>query len=79
MTEKIWEKAASIPEESDEILPAEFVEYPVKPIKPFFTGNDVLSDKGGLAIEDLSPCEMADYCALRRKSCTQQMARAART
>ena len=59
----VWEKSDSIPEETDEILPAEFVEFPVCPVKPKFTGNGALSDKDGLAIEDLSPCEMADYCA----------------
>ena len=63
----IWEKADSIPEENDEILPAEFVEFPVRSVKPSFSGHGVLSDKSGLSIEDLSPCEMADYCAWKRE------------
>ena len=63
----LWEKADSIPEESDEILPAEFVEFPVRPVKPNFTGSGLLSNESGLSIEDLSPCEMADYCAWRRE------------
>ena len=63
----VWEKSDSIPEETDEILPAEFVEFPVRPVKPTFTGNGVLSDEDGLAIEDLSPCEMADYCAWQKE------------
>ena len=66
-SKNIWEKADSIPEESEEILPAEFVEFPIKPAKPRFTGNGVLSGDDGLAIEDLSPCEMADYCAWRKE------------
>ena len=63
----IWEKADSIPEENDEILPAEFVEFPVRSVKPSFSGHGVLSDESGLSIEDLSPCEMADYCAWKRE------------
>lgn len=63
----LWEKANSIPEESDEILPAEFVEFPVRPVKPNFTGSGLLSNESGLSIEDLSPCEMADYCVWRRE------------
>lgn len=63
----IWEKADSIPEENDEILPAEFVEFPVRSVKPSFSGHGVLSDERGLSIEDLSPCEMADYCAWKRE------------
>lgn len=63
----IWEKADSIPEENDEILPAEFVEFPVRSVKPRFSGHGVLSDENGLSIEDLSPCEMADYCAWKRE------------
>lgn len=63
----IWEKADSIPEENDEILPAEFVEFPVRSVKPSFSGHGVLSDERGFSIEDLSPCEMADYCAWRRE------------
>lgn len=63
----IWEKADSIPEENDETLPAEFVEFPVKSVKPSFSGHGVLSDERGLSIEDLSPCEMADYCAWKRE------------
>ncbi len=63
----IWEKAASIPEENDETLPAEFVEFPVRSVKPSFSEHGVLSDERGLSIEDLSPCEMADYCAWKRE------------
>lgn len=63
----IWEKADSIPEENDETLPAEFVEFPVRSVKPSFSGHGVLFDKSGLSIEDLSPCEMADYCAWKRE------------
>ena len=63
----IWEKADSIPEENDETLPAEFVEFPVRSVKPSFSGHGVLSDESGLSIEDLSPCEMADYCAWKRE------------
>ena len=63
----IWEKADSIPEENDEILPAEFVEFPVRSVKPSFSGHGVLSDERGFSIEDLSPCEMADYCAWKRE------------
>ena len=63
----IWEKADSIPEENDEILPAEFVEFPVRSVKPSFSEHGVLSDERGLSIEDLSPCEMADYCAWKRE------------
>lgn len=63
----IWEKADSIPEENDEILPAEFVEFPVRSVKPSFSEHGVLSDESGLSIEDLSPCEMADYCAWKRE------------
>ena len=63
----IWEKADSIPEENDEILPAEFVEFPVRSVKPSFSGHVVLSDERGFSIEDLSPCEMADYCAWKRE------------
>lgn len=63
----IWEKADSIPEENDEILPAEFVEFPVRSVKPSFSGHGVFSDERGLSIEDLSPCEMADYCAWKRE------------
>lgn len=63
----IWEKADSIPEENDEILPAEFVEFPVRSVEPSFSGHGVLSDERGLSIEDLSPCEMADYCAWKRE------------
>ena len=63
----IWEKADSIPEENDETLPAEFVEFPVRSVKPSFSGHGVLSDERGLSIEDLSPCEMADYCAWKRE------------
>lgn len=63
----IWEKADSIPEENDETLPAEFVEFPVRSVKPSFSGHGVLSDENGLSIEDLSPSEMADYCAWKRE------------
>lgn len=63
----IWEKADSIPAENDETLPAEFVEFPVRSVKPSFSGHGVLSDERGLSIEDLSPCEMADYCAWKRE------------
>ena len=63
----IWEKADSIPEENDEILPAEFVEFPVRSVKPSFSEHGVLSDERGFSIEDLSPCEMADYCAWKRE------------
>lgn len=63
----IWEKAVSIPEENDETLPAEFVEFPVRSVKPSFSGHGVLFDERGLSIEDLSPCEMADYCAWKRE------------
>ena len=63
----IWEKADSIPEENDETLPAEFVEFPVRSVKPSFSGHGVLFDERGLSIEDLSPCEMADYCAWKRE------------
>lgn len=63
----IWEKADSIPEENDETLPAEFVEFPVRSVKPSFSGHGVLSDERGFSIEDLSPCEMADYCAWKRE------------
>ena len=63
----IWEKADSIPEENDEILPAEFVEFPVRSVKPSFSEHGVLFDERGLSIEDLSPCEMADYCAWKRE------------
>lgn len=63
----IWEKADSIPEENDEILPAEFVEFPVRSVKPSFSGHGMLSDERGFSIEDLSPCEMADYCAWKRE------------
>lgn len=63
----IWEKADSIPEENDETLPAEFVEFPVRSVKPSFSEHGVLSDERGLSIEDLSPCEMADYCAWKRE------------
>ena len=63
----IWEKADSIPEENDETLPAEFVEFPVRSVNPSFSGHGVLSDERGLSIEDLSPCEMADYCAWKRE------------
>ena len=63
----IWEKADSIPEENDETLPAEFVEFPVRSVKPSFSEHGVLSDERGFSIEDLSPCEMADYCAWKRE------------
>ena len=63
----IWEKADSIPEENDETFPAEFVEFPVRSVKPSFSGHGVLSDERGFSIEDLSPCEMADYCAWKRE------------
>ena len=63
----IWEKADSIPGENDEILPAEFVEFPVRSVKPSFSEHGVLSDERGFSIEDLSPCEMADYCAWKRE------------
>ena len=63
----IWEKADSIPEENDETLPAEFVEFPVRSVKPSFSEHGVLSYERGLSIEDLSPCEMADYCAWKRE------------
>ena len=63
----IWEKADSISEENDETLPAEFVEFPVRSVKPSFSGHGVLSDERGFSIEDLSPCEMADYCAWKRE------------
>ena len=63
----IWEKADSILEENDEILPAEFVEFPVRSVKPSFSEHGVLSDERGFSIEDLSPCEMADYCAWKRE------------
>lgn len=63
----IWEKADSIPEENDETLPAEFVEFPVRSVKPSFSGHGVLFDERGFSIEDLSPCEMADYCAWKRE------------
>ncbi|WP_242457162.1 hypothetical protein [Treponema zioleckii] len=65
-SKNLWEKADSVPDETAEILPAEFVEFPIKPAKPKFTGNGVLSGDGGIAIEDLSPCEMADYCAWQK-------------
>ena len=63
----IWEKADSIPEENDEILPAEFVEFPVRSVKPSFSEHGVLSDERGFSLEALSPCEMADYCAWKRE------------
>ena len=63
----IWEKADSIPEENDETLPTEFVEFPVRSVKPSFSEHGVLSDERCLSIEDLSPCEMADYCAWKRE------------
>lgn len=66
-SKNLWEKADSIPEETDEIFPAEFVEFPIRPSKPEFTGKGVLSDENGLALEDLSPCEMADYCAWQKE------------
>lgn len=66
-SKNLWEKEVSIPEETAEILPAEFVEFPIKPAKPKFTGNGVLSGDDGIAIEDLSPCEMADYCAWQKE------------
>ena len=66
-SKNLWEKTDSIPDETDEILPAEFVEFPVRPSKPNFTGNGVLAAERGIAIEDLSPCEMADYCAWRKE------------
>ena len=66
-SKNLWEKTDSIPDETDEILPAEFVEFPVRPSKPNLTGNGVLAAERGIAIEDLSPCEMADYCAWRKE------------
>ena len=66
-SKNLWEKTDSIPDETDGILPAEFVEFPVRPSKPNFTGNGLLSAERGIAIEDLSPCEMADYCAWRKE------------
>ena len=30
-SKNLWEKTDSIPDETDEILPAEFVEFPVRP------------------------------------------------
>lgn len=67
-SKNLWEKTDSIPEENDEIFPAEFVEFPVQPKKPRFTGNGVLSVGGSLAIEDLSPREMAEYCDWRKEN-----------
>ena len=66
-SKNLWEKTDSIPDETDEILSAEFVEFPVRPSKPNFTGNGVLAAERSIAIEDLSPCEMADYCAWRKE------------
>ena len=54
----VWQKTSSLPEESDSIQPAEFVEFPLKPAAPKFSG---FSRDGIIDIEDLSPAEMTDY------------------
>ena len=42
-SKNLWEKTDSIPDETDEILPAGLVEFPVRPAKPNFTGNGFLA------------------------------------
>ena len=59
---KSWQKAALIPEENEIFQPAEFVEFPLKPLAPYFTP---LSKNSLVDIEDLSPAEMAEYYIYR--------------
>lgn len=55
---KSWQKSSVLPEETEILQPAEFVEFPLKPLAPYFTP---LSKDCPLDIEDLSPAEMAEY------------------
>lgn len=59
---KNWQKAAVIPEENEILQPAEFVEFPLNPLAPYFTP---LSKDSPVDIEDLSPSEMAEYYIYR--------------
>lgn len=59
---KSWQKAAVIPEENEILQPAEFVEFPLKPLAPYFTP---LSKDCPVDLEDLSPAEMAEYYIYR--------------
>ena len=55
---KSWQKASVIPEENEIFQPAEFVEFPLKPLSPVFFP---VSKNSPVDIEDLSPAEMAEY------------------
>lgn len=59
---KSWQKAAVIPEETEILQPAEFVEFPLKPLSPVFFP---VSKNSPVDIEDLSPAEMAEYYIYR--------------
>lgn len=59
---KSWQKSGVIPEENEILQPAEFVEFPLKPLAPYFTP---LSKDCPVDIEDLSPAEMAEYYIYR--------------
>ena len=63
---KSWQKAAVLPEETEILQPAEFVEFPLKPHSPCFLP---VSKDSPVDIEDLSPAEMTNYYVYRKDQC----------
>ena len=56
--EKKWKMAESLPKESEDSIPVEFAERPIRPVKPELTGNSFFTHSNDIDIEDLSPDEM---------------------
>lgn len=63
----LWEKSDVLPENTKEQIPVEYVEFPMRPERPFFIGNGVVSENNRVYLEDFSPKEMRDYLGWRKE------------
>ena len=66
--EKKWKMAESLPKESEDSIPVEFAERPIRPVKPELTGNSFFTHSNDIDIEDLSPDEMQEYLGWHEQS-----------
>ncbi|MCR5288481.1 MAG: PcfJ domain-containing protein [Treponema sp.] len=67
---KLWQQVDDLPVQSNlgaDVVYADFVEFPVRPLKPIITGKEILSKDKIIYLEDLSPKEMQLYLNYRRE------------
>ena len=59
--QKTWQKTDTIPQETPELQPVEYCEFPIKPYRPQYKDSLMVLKKQVTSIEDLSVKDMTDF------------------